>query len=73
VAWLPLDLFLRPNHPNFAFYEMVWQKENYLAIWPFLNVEENCLYFKACFGEIGEKLAIFYEILTLNFVILTVF
>jgi len=34
---------------------------------------KKIVYFKACFGEIGAKLAIFYEILTLNFVILSNF
>ncbi len=34
---------------------------------------KKMVYFKACFGEIWAKLAIFYEILTLNFAIFAFF
>ncbi len=57
-----------------------------VAIWPFLNglperklfghlaifwILKKIVYFKACFWEIWAKLAIFYEIIPLNLVILT--
>jgi len=59
-----------------------------VAIWPFLKrfasiylfgylaffwILKKMVYFKACFGEIWAKLAIFYKILTLSLVILTKF
>jgi len=40
---------------------MIWP---FAIFWPFLNVEDNSIFLRACFGEIGTKLAIFYEIFT---------
>ncbi len=48
------------------------QKKHSLAIWPFFGLFwmwSKIVYFEASFGEIWAKLAIFYEILTLNLVI----
>ncbi len=66
-------LFLTPYHQNLTFLnglqEIIWFGHSAI-FWPFLKIEENCI-FKACFGEIWAKHAIFYEILPLNLVILT--
>jgi len=55
-----------------AFFETVCKILIDLIFLAVLNIEENST-FKAYFGEICAKHAIFYEMLTLNLVILTIF
>ncbi len=45
----------------------------HLAIFGLFLMLKKILYFKACFGEIWENLTIFYDIITLTLVILTIF
>ena len=49
---------------------MIWPFWQYLALFWMLK---KIVYFEACFGEIWAKLAIYYQIHTLNLVILTNF